>query len=372
MNKPKEFIDEAIRISGYLKENQGLLYANYTLDGMDGPVGLWDTRERIRRLRLGLDLSNKDVLEIGSNTGAMSFALAQRGARVTGIEINRERVDLCGRIAAHYKMDCSFLNLDVEDLPDDLLERKYEVVLCARVDAYVKSLPMLLQNLSILTNGLCVYESNRTGENQEWLAEELRRYFGSVVKLEDMRFGTGAVSNIFNLKKPISPYHWHKSSYRKGNYWVKETSRKNWQRVREIFTSLPPCKHFPEVKFVEPNLILTRHIDGCALREHMKQSYRQQIGDILKFLFKNKVCHRDLHWGNLIFDEKQVWVIDWELLHHCDADTIADHYDVSGKNQITPKGFATPRSIFSAIGDEASIAQFFNIGVGYLESLCLA
>ena len=107
----KEFLEKAISISGYLKENQGILYANYTLPGMENCKGLWDIYERIKRLKLDVDLHGKEILEIGSNTGAMSFALAQRGANITGIEINKERVDLCNKIAHHYNLNCSFENL---------------------------------------------------------------------------------------------------------------------------------------------------------------------------------------------------------------------------------------------------------------------
>ena len=359
----KEFLEKAISISGYLKENQGILYANYTLPGMENCKGLWDIYERIKRLKLDVDLHGKEILEIGSNTGAMSFALAQRGANITGIEINKERVDLCNKIAHHYNLNCSFENIDVENLPDHILDKKYDIVLCTRIDAYIKSLSLLFQDLSIMTKDLCVYESNRIDENQDLIKDMLKYYFHSIKTIENIKFKTGVVSNIYKLERPISPYCWHKKSYKLNDFWVKETSQKNWLRVKNIFASLPPCKYIPEIKFSEPNLILTKDIKENNFYEKMKSSYRLQIIDFLKFMSENKVCHRDLHWGNFIFDENQIWFIDWELLHHCNIENIEDHYDISGKNQITPQGFDEPRTIFTKINNQKSIAEYFDIKI---------
>ena len=71
-------------------------------------------RDQMRALmlsRLPQDLRGARVLDAGCGTGAMATELAQRGARVTAVDISQKRLD---RLARDTNLECLRINLDTE------------------------------------------------------------------------------------------------------------------------------------------------------------------------------------------------------------------------------------------------------------------
>lgn len=74
-------------------------YSSYDIPGLNIPA--WrNTKDRMSSyFPTDIDLTNKTVLDLGSNCGATSLWALQRGATVLGIEENKERVAVANDIS---------------------------------------------------------------------------------------------------------------------------------------------------------------------------------------------------------------------------------------------------------------------------------
>lgn len=64
-----------------------------------------------------------------------------------------------------------------------------------------------------------------------------------------------------------------------------------------------------------------------------KQVIKTQLIEFIKSLFDSKIKHGDLHSGNICWDGKQIWIIDWDNADSFECNDIIDHFDLDG---ITP------------------------------------
>jgi len=86
----------------------------------------------------GLTLAGASVLEFGCNVGATSIVLATMGAVVTGVDVNRDFVELAGLNAASYGFAHAIELLHAPDtrrLP--FADGHFDVVICSSVLEYV-------------------------------------------------------------------------------------------------------------------------------------------------------------------------------------------------------------------------------------------
>lgn len=147
----------AIRLSGQDVEPNGRLYGSYHLPGFTNEDAFRNTLERFHAFAVPERLDGLDVLDLGSNTGALSFEAARRGARrVHGVEFSHDRAQLCRQIAEKLDLPCAFLDADLDVWHP---ERKYDVAFCCSVDAYL-ALPARLYELLPNCCRVCYFESN--------------------------------------------------------------------------------------------------------------------------------------------------------------------------------------------------------------------
>jgi len=93
--------------------------------------GWRNTRERIAMFQKdGAKFEGKRVLDIGSNCGAISLYLAELGAKVTGIEINKDRVEVSKELNRFLGLDAEF---KAGNLADHIQDTNYDICCCFAV-----------------------------------------------------------------------------------------------------------------------------------------------------------------------------------------------------------------------------------------------
>jgi len=141
------------------------IYSTITIDGFDDMPALRDTMKRFSDFNIPKSLEGLTVMDVGSNVGALSFEAARRGASVVGLEYRRDRVDLCDAIAKHTGLDagfyrCDLQNMTEEDVPLDVWQIEYDIVMCCSVDEYIRDRQWFYQTLREHTKLTLYLESN--------------------------------------------------------------------------------------------------------------------------------------------------------------------------------------------------------------------
>lgn len=73
-------------------------------------------------------LDGLEVLEIGCGTGSSTVALAERGARVTGVDVDEGSLAVARRRCELHGVEASFVRANAADLPPSLRGRTFDVV----------------------------------------------------------------------------------------------------------------------------------------------------------------------------------------------------------------------------------------------------
>jgi len=93
--------------------------------------GWRNTAERIAMFQKdGVGIEGKKILDIGSNCGAISLYLAELGAKVTGIEINKDRVEVSTELNRFLGLDAEF---KAGNLIDHVQNQTYDICCCFAV-----------------------------------------------------------------------------------------------------------------------------------------------------------------------------------------------------------------------------------------------
>ena len=101
------------------------------------------------------------VLDIGSFLGLFCITSLQQGAsKVTGLELNRERLRQAKQIADFLQLKPNYLRLDVEEYPR--LD-KHDIVLCLNVLHHLKNPIGVLRYLALHTNDTIIIEAAQFG-----------------------------------------------------------------------------------------------------------------------------------------------------------------------------------------------------------------
>lgn len=174
-----------------------------------------DRREVIPWLDNAASLSNKSILEIGCGTGSSTVALAEQGARITGIDIDegallvaRERAQLHG-VAAHFQI------LNAKDLAGAFPSSEFEIIIffaCLEHMTIAERLASLRAAWAMLpVNGLLVivetpnrlwYFDSHTSRLPffNWLPDELAFAYAQFSSAENFR-------ELYNDYNPTSEEH---------------------------------------------------------------------------------------------------------------------------------------------------------------------
>ena len=110
-----------------------------------GPIGglLLADQQRVLAEFLG-DVSGRRVLDVGTGTGRAAIALANRGARVTGIDASTEMLRVAReRAAAGRPIDFAVGDAHALEFPD----RAFDAVVCLRVLMHVPDWPTVIAEI---------------------------------------------------------------------------------------------------------------------------------------------------------------------------------------------------------------------------------
>lgn len=119
------------------------------------------------------------VLDIGSFLGLFCIASLQQGAsKVTGLELNKEKLRQAKQIAEFLQLKPKYLRLDVEEYPR--LD-KHDLVLCLNVLHHLRNPIGVLRYLALHTNDTCIIEAAQFGirEATKFVMRDIKSFIKS-------------------------------------------------------------------------------------------------------------------------------------------------------------------------------------------------
>jgi 2-polyprenyl-3-methyl-5-hydroxy-6-metoxy-1,4-benzoquinol methylase len=321
----QDLMIEAIRLSNAgtrTNPTATKLYASYHLDKFTNIFADRCTLPRLNRIGMPPRLDGKTVLELASNTGAISLELASRGAKVIGLEYNDERVDFCNRLAKKLELDATFKTCDLNwQTP----EGSYDIVVCGSVDAYLKTpLSSFTEMLSRLTKGTCFFESNNGKISAQEIKPILADHFPEVTLINVEEHRKTFLCSQETPAFPVPPYGVPKARITKdelGRFvrWFEAENAWAYSKwLYQFYHHIPAVSPmtFPEPRIMEsvdlqPCRNLDRFID--TLSDSEIDNIRYQFLDFYRQLNKAMIVHHDLWLGNLILKDTKLYVLDWDL-----------------------------------------------------------
>lgn len=176
----EKILKELSDVSGaYWERNSpGQIYGNIYLKDFQ-VEGRRNPKERLDAF--GVDFKGKTVLDVGSNTGSITFEAYNRGAsHVSGIELRLERTKVASTIAAFTGIDfnVNFCSLDI--LKYEIVP--YQIVICLSVDHQVEDPRHLYKCLYDTTLETLLFETSKQREELNWVKENLLKVGFSSVK----------------------------------------------------------------------------------------------------------------------------------------------------------------------------------------------
>lgn len=148
---------------------------------------------KLKKLGIPSDLNGKTVLDLGCNEGFFSFECEKRGAKVIGIELDKNWFQKALKRKNEISSFVNFLNEDWNSLPT--LNYKFDIVLFLAAFHYIKNNQLqILRNVfdKMKKNGLFILEAGVIEKNEgAFLIESIKRPAGDVCQF----------TNKFTLEK---------------------------------------------------------------------------------------------------------------------------------------------------------------------------
>lgn len=153
------FVKQALYLSGGGKRSGTRDFGLYCSINRPEFKDLYYIRDSVKRLnQFQGDFTNKTVIDIGSNIGALSFEIINRKAKnVIGYEYNPERVLFCNRYSFDNSLPAKFYQLD---LNADTIDQSAQIILCCSVDDYIENVDEFYHNLASITEETLLLECN--------------------------------------------------------------------------------------------------------------------------------------------------------------------------------------------------------------------
>jgi len=104
-------------------------------------------RERARLILKRIGYGDLNVLDAGCGIGLYSFEIAKRGFNVTGIDIEKEKINTAKEISEKAGIKINFL---CDNLMKIKLKDKFDIIVCSEVLEHIKNDKKVINNLSKL------------------------------------------------------------------------------------------------------------------------------------------------------------------------------------------------------------------------------
>ncbi|HOI30230.1 MAG TPA: class I SAM-dependent methyltransferase [Melioribacteraceae bacterium] len=161
-----------------------------------------DRKRIIPWLNTAKPLTDSTVLEIGCGTGSSTVALAEQGAKVTGIDIEEESITVAKKRCSLYKVEAHFKVMNAVDLIDSFINCKFDFIIFfaslehmtvrERITAIKQAWNLLNKNgiLSVIEtpNRLWYYDIHTSQlPFFHWLPDDLAYYYSRKSKRNNFR-----------------------------------------------------------------------------------------------------------------------------------------------------------------------------------------
>ena len=339
-----KLIEKARMLSGPLKNPTGRLYGSYHLPGFKAS-GDRDTIKRFNYFGIPKNLSKFRVLDIGSNTGALSIEAARRGATVYGLEFNKERVELCNEIASKFNLKAKFSPCDFRK--DWIAPNGIDVVFCCSVDNYIENKKTFFAKIIDINPNICYLEIN----TKELTNNQIFNYFKNEYNIEPIKTKLEKRRNFILHKKntvyPVYSYQLSPDSWSEKFDTNGKKLKNGWQHIHQyktmnendvIFKKLKTKKQYEFTKHVyqqlkgssiEENILSIEFIDDNDLvvrspyiigQPFSKTNYKitvehkKQLLNVIYTLNSLGFAHNDINPYNIIINNNKLTIIDWDTL----------------------------------------------------------
>ena len=110
-------------------------------------------------------------------------------------------------------------------------------------------------------------------------------------------------------------------------------------KIKKLYRLLKCKKYFQDCSFPKECLlaspVYTKRIDSNDFDDMQKNIIINQIIKAVKVLNESKLAHRDLHTGNIFFENNNIKIVDLEFLEYNDV-KLSNCYDLTGKGLESP------------------------------------
>lgn len=320
------------------------IYASFHLPGLTYTNAYRNTLKRLNAVQIPPDLEGVKVLELGSNMGALSLQLAERGAHVTGIEFMQERCDWANSVAEKFGLVADYHQGDLDNpWPDDAESKKYDLVLCTSVDNYIKDRERLFRKLKEVCDGVLWLEINDRSASRESIQQIMDRFQDAFphryyVFTDEDRY-------VFVMAKENAPWPvWfgrtRKVTVRKRDGFVKIVKNpREYAYLKWCYDHISHIKYVVPMDFKNHPHIWMPDMNSCetlydlARSGRIISSYKNQFINFVSQLNKAGFRHGDLHLKNLLIKDGRLVVIDWDSLS-INVAPLHQSWDVCGRNGL--------------------------------------
>lgn len=361
LNPNDPILEEILRLSGpNLKGTHPIPYSSYHLENFT----ILDTqRNTLDRLQL-FNFPNTvpkwlEILDLGSNTGAISLELANRGAKVIGLEYNQERVDICNRLANATNLPATFHRADFETWNP---ERQFTIVFCLSIDAHIKNKDFI-SNVAKATDDVCYFESNDKNRDQHIFLSSMsdidNRPFRYVNYLGDSYLPSdhsqGKPRELFVMSNKRFPYVGGRIISANDKIIKYYPSEIEFEVIKNIYPRIADIPYVPRMEFYDKCAIIEKIVGKSILEQKPTNQNKLELIEFIKLMHEAGVVHRDLSPKNILLGET-IKIIDWDFV--CDAQNTT--YDLDGKGLPSPR-WTYNTHLFKMNKNGVSTACYFNL-----------
>jgi hypothetical protein len=365
-----------IELVAAIKSNSGpilhtdpkLCYHSFHYQELEINVAQRNTLKRFDAFGIPESLKGKSVADLGCGVGGLLFEAMRRGASSgCGYEYDEKRCRIAIEIAKFLQLQSVTMcraNLS-ESLPEHSV---FDIVFCCSLDAHVSDFRILYRTMSAICSDVCYFESNRNTDPEQ-IALDIRMIgsFNEILHL-GLSSDDPYPRNIFILKKEKATYSRLSYPGNESNYL---TYISNGQ-VEKYFQSGAVLKNIMKIKSIigyHPNVLFPEGTSAlCSKRKFIgkvlydtvltsyeKDKYKAQAISLLKFLRHSGVTHRDIHTKNILVENGNILLIDWELSRLTTIADLPSQQDIFGGDDIPYLGY-----VMSPIAE--SVASKLGIG----------